>query len=242
MEQHLPLQPNQDSVVAEEVDRQVDVPRSVAPGHGEEEVIFIDRRHLWNSFFGYSLSVRRRLARHLAISQAIQEASSSSSAMTNASRRNRLTQFLCSRFRWFRTPPVARDPGVKPDRMMLKINTDVTVSHLGHMLDLVQIAKILPKPSKPPLSLPWALWTAGCSALSTVASQGFVSHLLRHGAILGAMKLLRPLAWDLFLDYNLNRIEKELQGLKREFENGTISEKNRKAMDSWHMEVRSFVR
>jgi hypothetical protein len=65
---------------------------------------------------------------------------------------------------------------------------------------------------------------------------------LRHGALLGAMNLLEPIFWDTFLDYNLNCLGKELQGLKREFENGTITEKNRKAMDSWHMEIRSHVR
>jgi hypothetical protein len=56
------------------------------------------------------------------------------------------------------------------------------------------------------------------------------------------MNLLEPIFWDTFLDYNLNCLGKELQGLKREFENGTITEKNRKAMDSWHMEIRSHVR
>ncbi|RSL92202.1 hypothetical protein BHE90_004878 [Fusarium euwallaceae] len=241
MEQDLTPQPGQELDVTDEVDRQVNNFGRPAPEDAETP-IFIDRGRLWNFFFGYSISVRRDLEDYLDILHAIQEASPPGSAITNAPWSNRWAQFLRSSLRWLRGEPVVRDPDVRPDRMMLKINKDMAISNLGHMLDFLEIAKLLPKPSKPPLSLPWTLWIAGCSALSTVASQGFVSHLLRHGAILGAMKLLRPLAWDLFLDYNLSRIEKELQGLKREFENGTISEKNRKAMDSWHMEVRSFVR
>lgn len=82
----------------------------------------------------------------------------------------------------------------------------------------------------------------GCSALSAVTSQGFVANLLRQAALVGAMNLMEPILWDIFLDYNLNCLEKELQGLKRGFENGTITEKNRKAMNSWHMEIRSSVR
>ncbi|UPL01525.1 hypothetical protein LCI18_012459 [Fusarium solani-melongenae] len=240
MEQHLPLQPDQDLVVAEEVGRQVDVTTSVAPGHSEE-AIFINRRDMWESFFGYSLSVRRRLARHLAILQAIREASSSGYAITDAPQDNNLVRFLC-RFTYFRGRPVDRDPSVSPDRMMLKINKDMAVSNLGHMLDILDIAKMLPKPSRPPFSLPLALWIVGCSALSAVTSQGLVANLLRQGAFMGAVNLLEPILWDIFLDYNLNCLEKELQGLKRGFEDGAISEKNRKAMDSWHMEIRSSVR
>ncbi|KAJ4157724.1 hypothetical protein NW754_009373 [Fusarium falciforme] len=126
--------------------------------------------------------------------------------------------------------------------MMLKINKDMAVSNLGHMLDILDIAKMLPKPSRPPFSLPLALWIVGCAALSAVTSQGLVANFLREGAFLGAMNLLEPIVRDIFLDYNLNCLGKELQGLKREFENGTITEKNRKAMDSWHMEIRSYVR
>lgn len=154
MEQRLPLQRDQDLV--EEVGRQVDVPRSVAPAHSEE-AIFIDRRDLWDSFFGFSFSIRRRLAKHLAISQAIRDTPSSDYAITDASQDNNLVQFL-RWFRCFRDNPVPRDPRVKPDKMMLKINKDVAVCDLGHMLDILDIAKLLPKPTRPPLSLPWALW------------------------------------------------------------------------------------
>ncbi|EEU45700.1 uncharacterized protein NECHADRAFT_80839 [Fusarium vanettenii 77-13-4] len=247
MEQHLPLQPDQDLVVAEEVDRQVDVLGSVAPGHSEE-AIFIDRRDLWSSFFGYSLSIRRRLARHLALLQAIREASPSGYAITDASQDKNPVRFL-SWLRCFRDKPTPRDPSVKPDRMMLKINKDMALSDLNHMLDILDIAKMLPKPSRPPFSPRWALWTVGCSTLSAVASLEsleVVAGLLRAWALVGVTHLLAPIIWDVisdyFLDYNLDCLEKQLQGLKRGFENGTITERNRKAMDSWHMEIRSGVR
>ncbi|KAJ4319329.1 hypothetical protein N0V84_006414 [Fusarium piperis] len=220
MEQALYVQPTQDVGVTEEVDRQVDNLGSLAPVHSEE-AIFIDRRHLWSSFFGYSLSIERRLERHLVILHALQEASPSRSAITDASQGNIFTQFLHSRFRWFRAPSAAKYHVSRPDRLMLKINKDVAVSNLNHMIDLLEIAKMLPKPTKPLFSPPVALW---------------------QGAVLGAMKLVEPLAWDLFLDYNLNCLHKELEGLKREFVNGTIGEKNRGAMDSWHMNARSLIR
>ncbi|RSL68691.1 hypothetical protein CEP54_002732 [Fusarium duplospermum] len=252
MEQDLTPQPGQELDVTEEVGRQLDnFGRPVPEDTGTP--IFIDRRRLWNCFFGYSLSVRRDLADYLDILHAIQEASSSGSAITNTPWRNRLTQFLSSRFRWFRTPPAARDRDVKPDRMMLKINKDMAVSNLSHMLDFLDIAKMLPKPSRPLFSLRRALWTVSCAVLlgMTYHWHWFIAHphwhwlvvnLLGQGTAFSTVKLLKPLAWDILVDYNLNRLEKELQDLKREFENGTISEKNRKAMDSWHMEFRSFVR
>lgn len=69
---------------------------------------------------------------------------------------------------------------------------------------------------------------------------------MRAWALVGVTHLLTPIIWDVisdyFLDYNLDCLEKQLQGLKRGFENGTITERNRKAMDSWHMEIRSGVR
>ncbi|KAJ4185756.1 hypothetical protein NW755_008207 [Fusarium falciforme] len=157
MEQDLPLQPGQNLGVTEEVDRQVDTLGRLVP-EDSENPIFIDRRRLWSYFFGYSISVRRDLAEYLDILDAIQEASSSGVAITDASQGNRLVGFIRSRLRWFRGKPVVRDPDVKPDRMMLKINKDVAVSNLGHMLDILDIAKMLPKPSRPPFSLPLALW------------------------------------------------------------------------------------
>ncbi|KAL2686849.1 hypothetical protein Neosp_004391 [[Neocosmospora] mangrovei] len=248
MEQHLPLQPDQDLGVTEEVDRQVDVLGSVAPGHSEE-AIFIDRFDLWSSFFGYSFSVRRRLADHLALLQAIREASPSGNTIPDASQDKNPIRFL-SWLRCFRDKPTPRDPSVKPDRMMLKINTDMAVSNLHNMLEILDIAKMLPKPSRPPPFSPrWALWTVGCSALSAVASLKsleVVAVLSRAWALVGVTHLLTPIIWDVisdyFLDYNLNCLEKQLQGLKRGFENGTLTERNRKAMDSWHMEIRSFAR
>lgn len=157
MEQDLPIQPDQGLGVIQEAGRQADSLGGLVPGHSEE-VIFVDRRHLWNSFFAYSLSVRRRLVKHLAILHAIQEASPSSSAVTNASEGNRFTQFLRSRFRWFRAPLARKYPVVEPDRVMLKITKDVAVSDLGHMIDLLEIARMLPKPTRPPFSLRLGLW------------------------------------------------------------------------------------
>lgn len=157
MERHLPLQSDQDLVVAEEVDRQADVLGSVAPRHSEE-AIFIGRRDLWSSFFGYSLSVRRRLADHLALLQAIREAPPSGNAIPDASQDKNPIRFL-SWLRCFRDKPTPRDPSVKPGRMMLKINKDMAVSNLHNMLEILDIAKMLPKPSRPrPFSLRWAIW------------------------------------------------------------------------------------
>lgn len=59
---------------------------------------------------------------------------------------------------------------------------------------------------------------------------------------MGVMSFLEPLVRDLFFDYNVDCLEKELRGLKRDFMDGTISEKNRGAMDSWHMNARSSLR
>ncbi|KAM0417239.1 hypothetical protein ACHAPT_012750 [Fusarium lateritium] len=248
MDQDLPqpdhdqlLQLDQDLALAGNPDRYVNTSNNVTPEH-DQEAIFIDPRRLWQDFFCYSRGAKRGLREYLDALREIQEASSSSSA---APQGNKLVQLLFSLLRRFQpttsSPPAISSFTLRSDRLTLRVLRDIAIGDLHVMGEALEIAKLLPKPSTPLFSPALALWVIACSVSAKMVPNLVLAAFSRQSAVVGALWLLKPLAWRLFDDYNLHCLQREVQTLKRKFEDGTVSERNRKDLDSWHMEARSLM-